>query len=71
MGKTKIVIDTNILISAIGWEGKPKEIFRRVLAGEFELILAEKQVEELKKVMNYPRLGFTEVQKTAFLEILF
>ena len=46
MGKTKIVLDTNILISALGWEGKPKEVFRRVLSGEFELILAEKQMEE-------------------------
>ena len=70
MGKTKIVLDTNILISALGWEGKPKEIFRRVLAREFELILAEKQLEELKEVMNYPRLGFLEAQKTAFLNIL-
>ncbi len=70
MGKTKIVLDTNILISALGWEGKPKKIFRRVLDGEFELIMSEKQLEELKEVMNYPRLGFTEIQKRAFLEIL-
>ena len=31
MGKKKIVLDTNILISALGWKGNPKEIFRRVL----------------------------------------
>ena len=26
MGKKRIVLDTNVLISALGWEGKSKEI---------------------------------------------
>ena len=39
MGKKRIVLDTNILISAFGWHGKPKEIFSKVLNKEFELII--------------------------------
>lgn len=70
MGKKKIVLDTNILISALGWKGNPKEIFRRVLEGEFELFMAEKQLEELKEVMNYPKFAFTEDQKSRFLTLL-
>ena len=37
MGKKRIIIDTNIYISALGWEGKPKKILDKVIAGEYEL----------------------------------
>ena len=70
MGKKKIVLDTNILISTIGWKGNPKEIFKKVLEKQFELIISQKQLEELKRVMNYPKFSFTENQKNKFLSIL-
>ena len=70
MGKKKVVIDTNILISALGWKGNPNEIFIRVLEGEFELIISQKQIEELREVMNYTRFSFTEEQKSRFITLL-
>ncbi len=70
MGKKKIVLDTNILISALGWKGNPNEIFRRVADGDFELIISQKQLEELKEVMDYPKFTFTEGQKSKFIAIL-
>ena len=71
MGKKKIVIDTNNLISALGWEGKSKELFRQVIDKKYDLNISIKQIEELKEVMNYPKFSFTEEQKAMFLEILF
>lgn len=70
MGKKKIVLDTNILISAIGWSGRPKEIFRRILNEEFELIISQKQIKELQRVLEYPKFKFTDEQKSRFLRIL-
>ncbi len=70
MGKKRIVLDTNILVSALGWEGKPRGIFKKVLNEEFELVICEKQVEELKRVIDYPKFSFTEDQKSRFLEII-
>jgi len=70
MGKKKIVIDTNNLISALGWEGKSRELIRRVIDKEFELVISIKQMNELKRVMNYPKLKFNENQKNKFLEII-
>ncbi len=70
MGKEKIVLDTNILISALGWKGNPNEVFRRVVEGEFELIISQNQLDEIKEVMNYAKLGFTEDQKSRFIAIL-
>ena len=36
MGKKKIVVDTNNLISALGWEGKSRELIRKVIDKELE-----------------------------------
>ena len=52
MGKTKVFLDTNILISALGWKGKPKVIFERCLHGELELVTSPNQIEELIKVKD-------------------
>lgn len=71
MGKKKIVIDTNNLISALGWEGKSKELFRKVIDKEYDLFISIKQIAELKEVVNYPKFSFSEEQKSKFLEILF
>jgi putative PIN family toxin of toxin-antitoxin system len=70
VGKKKIVIDTNNLISAIGWEGPSKELFRKVIDREYDLSISIKQLAELKRVMDYPKFKFTDEQKNKFLEIL-
>ena len=70
MGKKRIILDTNILISALGWKGNPRVIFDRVIAGEFELILSYKQLNELLRVLNYPKFKFTDEQKDRFLSVL-
>lgn len=70
MGKTKVFLDTNILISALGWKGKPRVIFEKCLHSELELMTSPNQIEELKKVMDYPKFNFTEEQKVRFISIL-
>ena len=70
MGKTKVVLDSNILISALGWKGKPRVIFEKCLHGELELITSPHQLDELIRVMNYPKFNFTEEQKLTFLGII-
>jgi uncharacterized protein len=67
----KIVIDTNNLISALGWEGKSRELFEKVIDNEYTLYISTKQIEELKRVMNYKKFNFTIERKTGFLAILF
>ena len=58
------------MISALGWKGNPRVIFDRVIAGEFELILSYKQLDELLRVLNYPKFKFTDEQKDRFLSVL-
>ena len=67
MGSPRIIIDTNVLISAFGWAGKPRLIFEKVLNKEFELIISKKQFNEIKRVLNYPKLKLTDEQKLQIL----
>src|SRR3989344_7064397 len=70
MGKEKIVLDTNVLVSALGWNGKPKKVFNKIMNKEFDLIISKEQLDELKKVLNYPKFEFTNDQKLRFLNIV-
>jgi len=48
----RVVIDTNVLISAIFWTGKPKQILNKVRRGEITFLTSEVILEELKKVLK-------------------
>lgn len=52
----KIVLDTNTLVSAIGWEGPPARILRACRAGQFSLITSPPLLDELTRVLTYPKL---------------
>ena len=70
MVKKRIVIDTNNLISALGWRGNSRDLFIRVIEGKYDLLISEKQMEELRRVLGYKKFGFTESEKKKFLDII-
>ena len=70
MGAEKVVLDTNILISALGWEGKPAEIFNKVLNKEVMLVISNHQLQELERVMGYPKFKFTKEEMVTFLDVI-
>ena len=70
MGKKKVTLDTNILISAFGWNGKPKQIFQKCINEELELITSNEQISELQEAINYPKFNFREDEKNKFLSII-
>jgi len=54
---TRIVIDTNILVSAIlTSKGNPAKILKLVLEGKLNLIISPAILEETQRVLRYPRL---------------
>jgi len=54
---TRIVIDTNILVSAILTpKGNPAKILKLILEGKLYLIISPAILEETRQVFNYPRL---------------
>ncbi|MFM7171568.1 MAG: putative toxin-antitoxin system toxin component, PIN family [Caldilinea sp.] len=53
----RIVLDTNVLISAlISAKGAPAQVFDRWQAGELELVAAQEVLDELQRVLTYPRV---------------
>ena len=48
----RVVIDTNVLISAIFWTGRPKQILNKVRREEITFLTSEFILEELRKVLR-------------------
>jgi putative PIN family toxin of toxin-antitoxin system len=47
----RVVIDTNVLISATFWSGKPKQILNMVRRGEIRFITSRILLDELKDIL--------------------
>ena len=54
----KVVLDTNVLISAIAFGGNPRIILEAILRGEPKLFLSDFILDELKGVLQRPKFGF-------------
>ena len=53
----RVILDTNILVSALlHVERVPSTVLNHWVKGAFELLTVETQVDELRRVVNYPML---------------
>jgi putative PIN family toxin of toxin-antitoxin system len=52
----RVVIDTNILISATLWSGESDRIIKKAENSEIELCLSEEILEEYAEVLKYPEI---------------
>lgn len=48
----RIVIDTNVLLSALLWHGTPHTLFKQVRSGTVELVLSQTLLEEFSEVIT-------------------
>jgi|SRR3989344_5237693 len=62
MGAPKVVLDTNIIVSAFGWGGNPREVFNLCIFGKIELFSSSEQIAELQRVLCYPKFAFSSSQ---------
>jgi len=56
---TQVVLDTNVLISAILYGGKPRAILDAALSGSIEVFVSEAIIQEFQAVLLRPRFGLT------------
>jgi len=54
----RVVLDTNILISAIVFGGNPRKLLEAILRGEPKLFLSDYILNELSGVLQRPKFGF-------------
>jgi putative PIN family toxin of toxin-antitoxin system len=71
MGKIqKVVVDTNVIISAFGWGGKPLQIMELLERGALRNCVSEHTLKELIATLAYPKLGFSHATQTNILEFV-
>ena len=59
----RVVLDTNIVISAIVWGGLPLKLFEAAAAGTITLYTSPKLMEELRGVISRPHISKNLLKK--------
>jgi putative PIN family toxin of toxin-antitoxin system len=60
MKPVTVVADTNVIVSALFWEGNESKIVHLVEEGKIKLLASVALLDELKKVLMYERFGLNE-----------
>jgi len=58
MNRHRIVLDTNVIISAILFGGKPRRVLDLVISGSVDCTLSIAILDELRDVLQRPKFGF-------------
>jgi putative PIN family toxin of toxin-antitoxin system len=67
----KVVLDTNILVSAfIKYGGNESKILEKAITKEITLLTSEDILDEFLKVIRRPKFGYTSKQTTAMMILL-
>lgn len=70
MGALGVVLDTNVLVSALGFGGPPLDALLRAFDDDVRLVASEETLDELDRVMTYDRLPFTDADRTQYVAVL-
>ncbi len=54
----RVVADTNVLVSAVIADGKPRELLRLCIRGDIELVLSPGILDEVRDVLHRPKFSF-------------
>ena len=68
----RVVLDTNVLVSALIKAGKPRKLFDAAVVGRHRLVTSRSLIEELVRVLEDERIRryVTTQETTAFLRLL-
>lgn len=55
----RIVLDTNVIVSAVIFGGKPREVLERCIRGRHQLVTCAAIVGEIEAVLTRPKFGFS------------
>jgi putative PIN family toxin of toxin-antitoxin system len=69
--KTKVVIDTNVIVSAFGWHGTPEKIIKLVVTGKIHNFITIEILAEVARVVSYPKLKFPKSLQAEIIETIF
>lgn len=67
--KKRIVVDTNVLISAVFFKGKPEIILEAWRAGTLEIILSEEILHEYSEVLKRLSAKYPSIETSGILSV--
>ena len=70
MKRLHVVLDTNVLISALLFGGAPRAILEMIIAGSVGCSLSSAILDEFRDVLQRPKFGFSSQQALAIVEEL-
>jgi putative PIN family toxin of toxin-antitoxin system len=70
MRRHRIVLDTNVILSAVLFAGKPRRLLELVISGAVECTLSFAIVDELRDVLMRPKFGLSPAQAARIVEEL-
>jgi putative PIN family toxin of toxin-antitoxin system len=53
----RVVLDSNVIVSGLGWSGPPARILDAALDGQLLLVTSVPLLAELRRVLGYPKLA--------------
>ncbi|MEE8167666.1 MAG: putative toxin-antitoxin system toxin component, PIN family [Candidatus Hydrothermarchaeales archaeon] len=59
----RVVLDTNVLISAIGWRGHPRKVLALCIDGKLTLMQTQEMLKEFERVLQRARFTFIHAEK--------
>ena len=66
----KVVLDTNVTVSALFWEGNPRKIYDLVREGKLIMLLSDDMEKEFVRVLGYEKFGLSPQEMMPFLRDL-
>jgi predicted nucleic acid-binding protein len=70
MGQIRVVFDTNVIISAIGFGGRPLDALLQVFDHTVQLVTSGEALAELERVFTYEHLQFTTHEQVQYPAII-
>jgi uncharacterized protein len=71
MSASRIVLDTNVLISAIVFGGRPREVLEKVIAGRFTMAISAEMLAEFQGVLEGKKFRYpSDIVRTIVHELL-
>lgn len=61
MGTVRVVFDTNVVVSALGFGCRPLDALLRAFDEDVQLLASDETLRELERVLKYDQLPFAAV----------
>ena len=67
---TRVVLDTNVTISAFFWKGHPRTILDLARAGKIIMFISNDMESEFIRVLGYSKFGVSPLYKLSQMQTL-